>query len=207
MVHDNFPWTHIVKGRPRHPANQGAVERSHGPYKKSLLAKLKEHQSDDWLYYMHIVQCEVNNRPSRSRGHISPFTMYYSKANKSQYSSILGKAYKEATTEYGLRLSKIVLDKIKKLDERRIMSCAEVSFMVKYGDTLFLEMAEEEVGMVHRDNVLSQGAIKLLTHFGYDVSEDDVKEDQDEDRSPRGGDYGKSHSMFTNVTGTKHNGY
>ena len=87
------------------------------------------------------------------------------------------------------------------------MSCAEVSFMVKYGDTLFLEMAEEEVGMVHRDNVLSQGAIKLLTHFGYDVSEDDVKEDQDEDRSPRGGDYGKSHSMFTNVTGTKHNGY
>jgi hypothetical protein len=100
-----------------------------------------------------------------------------------------------------------VLDKIKKLDESRIISCAKVSFMVKYGDTLFLYMAEEEVGMVDRDNVLPQGAIKLLTHFCYDVSEDDVKEDQDDDKTPHGDDYGKSHSMFTNVKGTKYNRY
>ncbi len=46
--------------------------------------------------------------------------------------------------EYGLCLAKMVLDKIKKLDESRIMMNDEVSFMIKWGDDLFLESSFQE---------------------------------------------------------------
>jgi hypothetical protein len=81
MVNNAFSWVHIVRGCPRHPASQGSVERSHAPYKKAILAKLKEQDSEDWVHWMHVVQSEVNNRPSRSRGNIKPYTLYFNQTN------------------------------------------------------------------------------------------------------------------------------
>jgi hypothetical protein len=130
-----------------------------------LLAKLKEHNTEDWVRYMHVVQCEVNNRPVWSRGDIKPYTMYYSKPNKSCYSSTLGRCYKEAKTEYGLRLAKMLLDKIKKLDESRIMMNDEVSFMIKCGDDLFLEASFQERQEENQVDRLTNAAIQILQQF------------------------------------------
>ncbi len=130
MLHDNFPWVHVMKGRSRHPASQGCVERSHGPFKKALLAHLKEKDSDDWVHHMHVVQCKVNNRPSRARGNISPCSMYYSKTNKSCFASILGRSYKCAKTEYGIWLAKVVLEKIKVMDPQRFFPKLKLSSLL-----------------------------------------------------------------------------
>jgi hypothetical protein len=70
--------------------------------------------------------------------------MYYSKANKSCYSAMLGRCYKEAKTEYGLHLAKIVLDKKKTLDESRIVTNEEVSYMIKCCDDLFVQTSVDE---------------------------------------------------------------
>jgi hypothetical protein len=204
MVHEHFPWVHIVKGRPRHPASQGSVERSHSPYKKALLAKLKQHNSDDWPHYMHVVQCEVNNRPMRSRGDIKPYTMYFSKANKSPYSAILGKSYKKAETEYGLRLSKIVLEKIKKIDEGRILTDDEVSFIISSGDDLFREAAQrdelerdrnlrrehlDDEEVLVRTTLLRRAAATILRQFHYELEEQDFHDSDMESDDEENGQY------------------
>jgi hypothetical protein len=170
MVNLAMPCIHIVKGRPRHPASQGSVERSHDPYKKSLLAKLKENNTADWVKWMHIVQCEVNNRPVRSRGNIKPYTLYYNQANKLSYSAALGPSYKEAKTEYGLRLAKMVLDKVMQLDESRVLSQDEVSHIVKCGDTLFTNISDS----------LKAAAVSCLLQLDYEVADGDVGEDYEE---------------------------
>jgi hypothetical protein len=166
MLHKQFPWVHVVRGRPRHPASQGSVKRSHGPFKASLLAKLKEKNTDDWVSNIHIVQCEVNNHPIRSRGDISPYCMYFSRTNKSSYSTTLGKAYKTAKTEYGLRLAKLVLDKISDLDRHRVLQTDEVEFIIKAGDDLFLRNCEEPVS-----ESIASLAKSVLRHFQYDTED------------------------------------
>jgi hypothetical protein len=65
--------------------------------------------SDDWVYGAYIVQNEINQRPRRNRGNISPHTLCYGQPPLYSYSSILGKAYCKAETEFGLRLGKKVL--------------------------------------------------------------------------------------------------
>jgi hypothetical protein len=177
MIHDHFSWVHIVRGRPRHPASQGSVERSHGPYKYSLLAKLKENNSDDWVHYMHIVQCEINNRPVRSRGDLSPYSMYYSNPNKAGYFAVLGKAYKKAKTEYGLRLAKMVLDQVKVLDNARVFSTSEVEFMIKTGDDLFQESSMDREP-VDKGDVLAKAALMLLRQHQYDIDAIEVDEQE-----------------------------
>jgi len=162
MVHEEFPWTHVVHGRPRYPNSQGSMERSHDPYKKSLLSKLKEKDLDDWVRFMYIVQCEVNNRPSRSRGDISPYTMYYSKTNKPCYSSVLGKSYKHASTEYGLRLAQLMLQKIKSLDPAWVLTSDEVEWVICLGDDLFLETA---LDVMDSRVSLRAAAIDALKHY------------------------------------------
>jgi hypothetical protein len=181
QVHANFPWVHIVRGRPWHPASKCCVEKSHGPYKKALLSKLKEHNTEDWVRYMHVVQCEINNCPVRSRGDIKPYTMYYSKPNKSCYSSTLGRCYKEARTEYGLCLAKMVLDKIKKLDGSRIMTNDEVSFLIKRGDNLFLESSFQGREEEYQVGTLTNAAMEILQQFQYDTTEVDFRQEEEEE--------------------------
>jgi ribosome biogenesis protein Nip4 len=137
MVNDHFPWIHIVRGRPRHPKSQGMIERSHGPYKRALAQMLTDAKSENWLLYMYIVQCEINNRPVKCRNNLSPYTLYYARPNRSSYSSIFGKAYKEAKTEYGLRVAKMFLKRLKAFNPNRVLSQGEVAFLIKEGDKLF----------------------------------------------------------------------
>ena len=139
---------------------------------------------------MYIVQCKVNNCPIRSHGDIKLYTMYYSKSNKSCYSATLGRCYKEAKTEYRLRLAKIVSDKIKKLDDSRIMTNEEVRYIIKCGDDLFLQTSLDENNEDGDKVTLTKAAIEVLGHFHYDVEEEklmveeeeyDVEEDLDHD--------------------------
>jgi hypothetical protein len=44
------------------------------------------------------------------RGNISPYSIYFGRANTASYSAVLGKAYKVGQTEYGLCLAKQVLE-------------------------------------------------------------------------------------------------
>jgi hypothetical protein len=198
MVNLAMPWIHIVKGRPRHPASQGSVERSHDPYKKSLLAKLKENSTADWVKWMDIVQCEVNNRPVRSRGNIKPYTLYYNQANKLSYSATLGPSYKEAKSEYGLRLAKMELDKVKQLDESRVLSQGEVTHIVKCGDTLFTNIsAEEDVA-----DSLKAAAVSCLQQLQYEVAHGDVGEEYEEAPDAEPSDVDQTYSITNLPTET-----
>jgi hypothetical protein len=107
--------------------------------------------------------------------------MYYSKPNKSCYSSTLGRCYKEAKTEYGLCLAKMVLDKIKKLDESRIMMNDEVSFMIKCGDGLFLEASFQERQEENQVDRLTNAAIQILQQFQYDTAKVNFREEEQEE--------------------------
>jgi hypothetical protein len=107
--------------------------------------------------------------------------MYYSKPNKSCYSSTLGRCYKEAKTEYGLRLAKMLLDKIKKLDESRIMTNDEVSFMINYGDDLFMESSFQERQEENQVDRLMHAAIQILQQFQYDTDNVNFREEEQEE--------------------------
>jgi hypothetical protein len=101
-----------VKGKARKPSTQGSVEVSHKAFKEALVRWCNNTQSDDWLYGSYTVQNEVNQRPMRNRGNISPHTLYYGQPPSYSYLSILGKAYSKAKTEFGLRLAKKVLTQL-----------------------------------------------------------------------------------------------
>jgi hypothetical protein len=96
---------------------------------------MKQHNSGEWTQYMYIAQYQVNNRPSKSRDiSSSPYEVYFGRANKSMYKSMLGSAYKVAKTEFGLRLTAMVLSKVKEVDCQRIWTHEEVSDIIKAGD-------------------------------------------------------------------------
>ena len=175
MLNQYFPQIHIVRGRPRHPQSQGSVERSHGPFKRALAQALTDADSDNWVFHMFPVQCAINNRPVRSRNDLSPYTMYYSRPNRSSYSSIFGQAYKEATSEYGLRLAKMFLKKLKALDPRRVLSQNEVRFLIRQGDVLFDNVAT-------RDEAYNSQRIREACHSMLQVLDFEVPDIEQFDR-------------------------
>jgi len=113
MLNAIFPWIHIVKGRPRHPQSQGSLELFHAPYKRALAQAMTNANTDNWLAHMCTFQCAINNHPVCSHKNLSPYPMYYARPNKSCYSSIFGRAYKEYRTEFGLRVAKLALKRLK----------------------------------------------------------------------------------------------
>jgi hypothetical protein len=135
---------------------------------------------------MDIIQCEVNNWPMRSRVDLTPYSLYYSHTNKVSYSGLLGKACKAAQTEYGLCLAKKVLDKIKLLDESQVMTQEEVAFVIKYGDTVFHEVANADK-CVNGAN-LTDALLKMLQHFQYNIEGIDLSNGDEDDNN-----YGQSY--------------
>jgi hypothetical protein len=89
MLNDNFPWIHIVKGRPRHSQSQGSIEWSHAPYKQALAQAMTDANTSNWLAYIYVVQCAINNCPVQCLNNLSPYTMYYARPNRNSYSSML----------------------------------------------------------------------------------------------------------------------
>jgi hypothetical protein len=106
LTNKEFPHIHVVKGKPRKPTTQGSVEVSHKAFKEALTVWCNETGSQDWVYGSYMVQNKVNQQPMRSRGNISPHTLYYGHPPANSYSTVLGKAYENAETEFGLRLAK-----------------------------------------------------------------------------------------------------
>jgi len=123
---------HLVKGRARHPQSQGSVERSHKAFQDSLCKWIAQN-GDNWLLGMHIVQCELNKCPSRVRGNITPYSIYYGCPNTTSYSAILGNAYNEARTEYGLLLAKKLLEAMKKHNSQHQMTEEEIRSIIRKG--------------------------------------------------------------------------
>jgi hypothetical protein len=112
--------------------------------------------------------------------------MYYSKTNKSCFASVLGRSYKCAKTEYGLRLAKVMLEKIKVMDPQKVLSKAEVEFIIKSGDDLFVSCSQQEEEDVRESkNALLTAAAAMLRHFHYDVCDEDMEglEGKDDDGS------------------------
>jgi hypothetical protein len=60
----------------------------------------------------YIVQNQVNQWPMRNRGNISPHTLYYGHPPPNSHSTVLGKAYSKASTEFGLQLAKKVFGQV-----------------------------------------------------------------------------------------------
>ncbi len=98
LINKEFPHIHVVKGKARKLTTQGSIEVSHKAFKEALVTWCNNTGSNDWVYGSYIVQNEVNHRPMRTRGNISPHTLYYSATPNNSYSTVLGAAYSHATT-------------------------------------------------------------------------------------------------------------
>ena len=104
-LHRYFPWCHVIKGRARHPQSQGGIERSNRPFKEALLAWMMDNKDRNWAKYgMHVVNAQLNRRPSRVKADYSPNQIFYGKRhNKLSVYNILGHdIVKCAETEAGL---------------------------------------------------------------------------------------------------------
>ena len=143
LMNQEFPWMHIVRGRPRKPSTQGSIEVSHRAFKAALVKWLDKKNTANWILGASVVQCEVNRYPMRSRGGLSPHTIYYGRAPTASYSAILGEAYKLATTEYGLRLAKRILLQVKKDKPDLIISQELVQRWITIGDDIWSNITED----------------------------------------------------------------
>jgi hypothetical protein len=177
MIHAHFPWIHVVNGRPRHPQSQGMIERSHGPFKKALRQLLKEHNTEDWVPHIYSAQSAVNNRAMKSRGNLTPYSLYFGSPNTSNYGAILGPSYKLAKTEYGLRVTKMVLVRLKKLVPNKVMCQRDVEGLIRTGDELFEAVSTSNHRIDWKD--VKRLVAECIRRNGVDIGTDDEFEDDD----------------------------
>jgi len=182
MIHAHFPWIHVVNGRPRHPQSQGMIERSHGPFKKALRQLLKEYDTEDWVPHIYSAQSAVNNRAMKSRGNLTPYSLYFGSPNTSNYGAILGPSYKLAKTEYGLRVTKMVLVRLKKLVPNKVMCQRDVEGLIRTGDELFEAVSMMNHRIDWRD--VKRLVAECIRRNGVDIGTDDEFED-DHTHCPR----------------------
>ena len=161
-----------MKGKPRKPSTQGSIEVSHRAFKTALVKWLDRTGSDDWIMGASIVQCEVNNCPMRVRGNISPYSIYFGKPPSASYSAVLGKAYKVAATEFGLRLAKRVLEQVKKVCPHKILEQEQVEQIIKSGDAVWEQYAE--VDTADSENLLTVAFYSLLDDLGINLPDEAV---------------------------------
>jgi hypothetical protein len=167
LINTEFPWMHVVKGKPRKPSTQGSVEVSHRAFKDALVKWLDKKQEYNWLLGAYIVQCEVNNCPMRARGNISPQTIYYGRPPVASYSALLGPAYKVAETEFGLRLARRTLMQIKRLNPNRVLSQQMVEHFIKAGDEVWNTCVNEP--QQEASEMLDAAFYSLLDDAGLEV--------------------------------------
>ena len=78
ILHRLWSSTRIVHGRPRHPEDQGSVERANADFKNLLHARLKDENKEDnqWVSVLHYVQYSKNI--SRHRGiNATPYSVHF----------------------------------------------------------------------------------------------------------------------------------
>jgi hypothetical protein len=72
----------------------------------------------------------------KSRGNLTPYSLYFGSPNKTNYGAFFGPSYKLAKTEYGLCVPKMVLIHLENLATNRIMSQRDVEGLIRTGDEL-----------------------------------------------------------------------
>ena len=172
LINKEFPWIHVVRGKPRKPSTQGSIEVSHRAFKTALCKWLDRTGSDDWIMGASIVQCEVNNCPMRVRGNISPYSIYFGKPPTASYSALLGKAYKVATTEFGLRLAKRVLEQVKKVTPNTILQQDQVEQIIKSGDEVWEQCEKDDEA--DSEDLLTVSFYSLLDDIGIKLPDNAV---------------------------------
>ena len=78
ILHKLWSSTRIVHGRPRHPEDQGSVERANGDFKKLLYARLKDEKKEhnQWVSVLHYVQYSKNIANHRGIN-ATPFSVHF----------------------------------------------------------------------------------------------------------------------------------
>ena len=73
-----LPTIHLIKGRPRHPQSQGAVERGNGTFKQRLSSWMSDNggEAADWTIGASIVQMSINMTPHQGRDSAIPYETY-----------------------------------------------------------------------------------------------------------------------------------
>ena len=141
MLYRYFPSSHIVRGRPRHPQSQGAVERGNGPFKDALQKWRQEHPNDSWaLIGIFVVQDGLNKKPCRNKGNHSAYEPFFGKLKKNSARCILDQSLIDmCQTEDGLQAA---IDLVKQSDEPP--STEDIQSAIREADMLFEE--EERKG-------------------------------------------------------------
>lgn len=148
------------------------MECSHAPYKRALAQAMTDTKTSNWLGHMNVVQCGIINRPVRCRNNLSPNTMYYARPNRSSYFSIFGSAYRECSTEFGLRVAKLELKRLKLANPNRVLSQEEVHYFITEGDKLLNCVSNPSESF--NDNYISD----LVNILLRDMTNSDVCDDQ-----------------------------
>jgi hypothetical protein len=138
---------------------------------------LKQHDTEDWVPHIYSAQCAVNNSSMKSRENLTPYSLYFGSPNKSNYGVILGRTYKLAKTEYGLRIPKMVLICLKKFFPNRVMSQRDVKGLVTTGDELLLTVSRRNQQVDWKD--VKRLVAQSLWQYGIEIATDDVFEDDD----------------------------
>jgi hypothetical protein len=152
----------VVKGKPRKPTTQGSVEVSHKAFKEALAVWCNQTGSQDWAYGSYIVQNKVNQHPMRSRGNISPHTLYYGHPPANSYSTVLGQVYGKAQTEFSLHLVKKVLEQVKEhLPDTTAPQC-HIEEIIEVGDWLWHVCAEEDRTPMESEQMLFSTLLNVM---------------------------------------------
>jgi hypothetical protein len=94
----------------------------------------------------------------RSRGNISPHTLYYGHPPANSYSTVLGKAYGKAETEFGLCLAKKFLNQINTHRPDAVVTQEHLVEIIELGDHAWDVCAE-------KDNTPIESEQMRLLHF------------------------------------------
>jgi len=80
----------------------------------------------------------------RSRGNISPHTLYYGHRPANSYSTVLGKAYGKAETEFSLCLAKKFLNQVNTHHPDVVVTQEHLVEIIELGDRAWDVCTEEE---------------------------------------------------------------
>jgi hypothetical protein len=113
--------------------------------------------SDDWVYGAYIVQM-MSTKDLRGTGYFPSYVIrYYGQPPPYSYSSLLGKAYSKAKTEFGLRLTKKVLTQVGIHLPNELATQEQIEDIISMDDHLWDICAEEERTLVQSEQLLFAG--------------------------------------------------
>jgi hypothetical protein len=135
---------------------------SHKAFKEALTVWCNQTGSQDLAYGSYIVQSKVNQCPMKSRGDISPHTLYYGHPPANSYSTVLGQAYGKAQTEFSLHLAKKFLGQVKEHLLDTMVPQDHIEEIIEVGDRLWHVCAEEDRTPMESEQMLFSTLLNLM---------------------------------------------